>query len=382
MLTKTLFKFSTLALALSCASVGVANEYNPDISLVLDGRYTSNNAALGAPEKGLGLGHTELTIEAPVDDKFFGRLTGVLESHGNHTELMLEEAFFETTQLDYGLKVKAGRFLANVGYLNSRHTHEDDFTTRPAAYRAMLGSHYFDDGLQISALMPTDFYWSLSAEAFNGKQLAGSSHDKSIGVSTLATKLGGDIDASNSWQLGAAYLHNRLTELSAEGDDHNHGNDEHGHDHSDHDHSGHSHSAAYTGKHLYIADAVWKWAPNGNSKNEQLTLSAEYLLADELNQHADDDIQQGWYVASAYKFDPSWKIAARIGQVDLAEAHGDHFHYQKMDEADLALTWSTSHFSQLRVMYSHQESEDFDGADNAITFQFLMILGAHGAHAF
>ncbi len=356
-------------------SFASANEFNPNIGLVLDGSYKGEDTALPGSEKGFSLGHTELTLDAPVDDLFYGRLTAVLEDHDGSTEVGLEEAFLETTAMPYGLQMRAGRFLSNIGYLNGRHTHEDSFSERPAVYRALLGSHYYDDGLQITALMPTDFYWQLSAEGFNGRQLSGQSHDKSLGVYTLGTKLGGDIGDSHSWQVGGSYLRNRLTEVSGSEDDHD------DHDHSDH--SGHSHNAQYTGKDLYIADAVWKWAPSGNAKSQQLTVSGEFLYADKPNQYASsEDFQRGWYMAASYRFQPQWTVSGRIGQVELSEAHGDHFHGQEMKESNIALSWNRSHFSLIRAMFTQQDSDDFDQAGDTLTLQYQMILGAHGAHQF
>ncbi|MDP0881061.1 hypothetical protein Q6276_29995, partial [Klebsiella variicola] len=73
-----------------------------------------------------------------------------------------------------------------------------------------------------------------------------------VGTWALSTTLGGDISDSQSWQAGVSYLRNRML---------GHAEEEHHHDHHDHeeDHSGHSHGAEYAGKHLYMADLVWKW---------------------------------------------------------------------------------------------------------------------------
>jgi hypothetical protein len=59
------------------------NEFNLAISLILDGRYTDYDEAFqlpgfqlggegGLPEKGFGLGESELAISANVDDLFYG----------------------------------------------------------------------------------------------------------------------------------------------------------------------------------------------------------------------------------------------------------------------------------------------------------------------
>lgn len=366
---------STLVLVTLPFTAVQANELNPDVSVILDGYYKQNNTALSHREEGFGLGHTELSLSSPIDDLFEGRLTGVLEDHEGETELELEEAFLQTTGMPYNLSIRGGRFLSQVGYLNSRHLHEDDFVERPAAYRALLGSHYFDDGLRLNLLMPTPFYWQIGAEAFDGGRM--SEGDEDIGVYTVNTRFGGDISRSQSWQAGLSYLNNRQI--------HGEHEEEHGHEdehEEEHDH-GHAHGPAYTGENLYIADLVWKWAPEGNNRQQQLTLSGEYLYADDLNEYAtSDDVHKGWYASAVYQFAPQWSAGVRYGEAELKEAHGDHFHDQELEETDVMLAWSHSHFSTVRLQYTHQEAHGFEDADNTVMLQYVMSFGAHGAHGF
>lgn len=47
----------------------------------------------------------------------------------------MEEAFIQTTALPHGLRVKAGRCLSNIGYLNDQHAHTRDFVDVPLAYQ-------------------------------------------------------------------------------------------------------------------------------------------------------------------------------------------------------------------------------------------------------
>ncbi|MEQ9545636.1 MAG: hypothetical protein RIK85_06495 [Marinobacter sp.] len=369
------FNASTLVLVTLPFTSLQANELNPDVSVILDGYYKQSNTALSHREEGFGLGHTELSLSAPIDDLFEGRLTAVLEDHGGQTELELEEAFLQTTGMPYNLSIRGGRFLSQVGYLNSRHLHEDDFVERPAAYRALLGSHYFDDGLRLNLLLPTPFYWQIGAEAFDGGRL--SEGDEDIGVYTVNTRFGGDISRSQSWQAGLSYLNNRQI--------HGEHEEEHGHEdeHEEEHGHGHGHGPAYTGENLYIADLVWKWAPDGNNRQQQLTLSGEYLYVDDLNEHAtSDDVHEGWYATAVYQFAPQWSAGVRYGEVDLKEAHGDHFHDQDLKEMDVMLAWSHSHFSTVRLQYTHQDADGFEEADNTVTLQYVMSFGAHGAHGF
>jgi len=356
----------------------LANELNPDVSVTLDGYYKQNHTALSHRSEGFGLGHTELSLSSPIDDRFSGRLTAVFEEHHGESEVLIEEAFLQTNGLPAGLGIRAGRFLSQVGYLNGRHLHEDDFVERPAAYRALLGSHYYDTGVRVNALLPTPFFWQIGAEALSGDSLSEGEED--IGVYTLNTRVGGDLSLSQSWQAGVSYLRNR--QVSAEsGEDHEHEH-EHDHEHGAEGH-GHSHGASYTGENLYIADLVWKWSPNGNTREQQITLSGEYLYADDLNEFAtEDDFHEGWYVSGVYQFTPQWSAGVRYGEVDLRQPHGDHFHSQSLEEADAMLSWSHSHFSTVRLQYTYQNGHGFSKADDTVMLQYVMSLGAHGAHGY
>ncbi|GAA4871426.1 hypothetical protein [Ferrimonas pelagia] len=371
-----------------------ANLTNPEISLVLDGHYQSGERALGEREEGFALGHTELAISAAVDDKFYGKLTTVLESHEGEIEVGLEEAFIQTLAMPWALSVRAGRFLSEIGYLNNQHLHSDAFVERPAAYRAFLGGHYFDDGIRLNWIAPTDTYWELGTEVFGGDplQAEGLDHAETVGVYHLYSKWGGDIGLAHSWQAGISWLRNE----NGQGGVH----EEHAEDLlDDHDHD-HSHGAEFTGRDLFNVSAVYKWAPGGNYKYNHLTISAEYFYLDSpfageehdhdhhaLAEEAGADYFDGWYVSGVYQISPSWSAGLRYGQMSagLMEAHGDHSHYHPADikETEAMLAWHPSHFSTVRLQYSHQDVHGLDHADDhQFTLQYVMTLGAHDAHQF
>ncbi len=371
---------------------------NPEIGVVLDGFYQDGQRAFSHREEGFGLGHTELSLNASVDDKFRGVLTVMLDSHAGKTEIELEEAFIETLSLPAGMKVKAGRFLSSFGYLNGKHLHEDAFTERPGVYRALLGGHYFDDGLQASVLLPTDFYLELTTEAFSGKKMdAGFDNPEKVGVISGNIKTGNDIGDSNSWMFGLSVLRNGNGHMQFKGHDHSH---DHGHDHGAHEHDAshshdHSHGPAFTGRMTYGADFTWKWAPQGNYKYQNVRFTAEYLQQRELFDERFSDLTgardelQGYYAAAVYQFSPNWSVSARASQFDTFAAHdvhghGDHAHGsftdEKLTELDFALAYHSSHFGMIRGQYSQQ---DYLGKkDDIFTVQYVMTFGAHGAHAF
>ncbi|GLP97276.1 hypothetical protein [Paraferrimonas sedimenticola] len=413
---------SVLASGAAFAENPVANKTpkgnltNPNVSVVLDAYYQDGVRALGEHSEGFNLGHNELAISAAIDDKFYGKFTTVLETHDGSTELNIEEAFIQTLAMPAGFSIRGGRFLSDIGYLNPLHKHTDSFAERPIAYRAFLGNHYYDDGARLNWVAPTETYWVLGAEGFSGRPLTPetdhdheheeehSSSKSKVPVFTAYTKIGGDIGESSSWRIGLNYLYNKNGARMLE--EHHDEEMELDGEHDEHDHS---HSAAYTGENMAVIDAVFKWAPGGNYKYNHLTLSGEYFQINDIvkkgheeehheeeeheehgdehhDEHGDNSKKnhKGWYASAVYQFTPSWSAGLRYGQVDAYEIHGDHLDKQQLKETDIALNWHPSHFSVVRFQYTHQKGTNFEGFNNdkVFTLQYVMTLGAHGAHQF
>ncbi len=354
-----------------------------ELGLILDGAVASDALALGARERGLAPGHNELTLGGRIDDRFAGRLTAVMHRHEGETELELEEAYIETTALPAGLQLRGGRFLAAVGYLNELHLHSDDFVERPLLHRAFLGGHWFDDGVRLSWVAPTRLYWRTTLEAFTGASLLPDAPRRGIaGAWTLGTQVGGDVGIEHSWQAGLSYLRNRLDTASlADGHGHGHAGDPDDHDADGHDHA---HGSRYAGRHMLVANAVWKWAPDGNNRARQLRVSAEYARVQGLNAFAGDrDLHEAWYLSMVYRFAPQWEAGVRLDELRVREPHGNHFHSGHLQEASVSLAWKPTHFSTLRLQWTSQRDRGgFDGAGDALFLQYVMSLGAHGAHPF
>ena len=106
---KTKIRALTLTILLAGVPTLHANDSDVDIGVVLDGSYQSEARQWGIRDKGFALGHSELMLSSHIDQNFKGQLITVMGSHGGSTEFEIEEAVIETTNLPYGLKVKAGR---------------------------------------------------------------------------------------------------------------------------------------------------------------------------------------------------------------------------------------------------------------------------------
>jgi len=385
---------------------GSENSFNPALSVILDGRYAAfdndpsdyelpgfplgGEAGLG--EEGIGLGHTELTASANVDDKFYGQMTVALHEHEGATEVELEEAFIETLGLGGGLTLRAGRFFSAIGYVNEQHEHAWDFADAPLIYRGLFGNHLRDDGMRLSYVAPTDTYIQLGAEALRGSRFPGGGEQDGIGLWTAFAHIGGDIDIEQSWQLG-------LSHWEADVDGRSTGGHGHSHDHGDeHDEAPiFTFSGDSTGNAL---DLVYKWAPKGNFTDRNLKLQFEYFDRQEegsLSHVHDGDLhvaefdgdQRGWYVQGIYQFQPQWRTGLRYDRLDsdnrasnetMLEHPGLDDEGHTPERYSAMLEWLPSEFSRVRLQYNRDKS--YAERDDQFFLQYTHSLGSHGAHQY
>ena len=382
---------ATSSTALAQAQVS-GNAFNPAVSLILNGHYASYSqdpksyrlpgfllGDAGLPAEGLSVDETELAVSANVDDKYYGSMSLSIEtSDAGDTSVALEEAYFETTALGKGLKVKAGKFLSDIGYLNPIHSHAWDFFDAPLAYTAMLNGALGDTGVQLSWVVPTDLLVQIGGEWLRGDSFpaANGADSHGTGAATLFVHVGGDVGTTSSWRAGVSYLAadaNDRESLFPNG------------------------SVAFTGtSDVAIADFVWKWAKNGNPRDRYYVVQAEYL-----RQKEDGDVavgttaptvngvysgtHSGFYVQGVYQFWPRWRAGLRYDRLDASNSVSlsvaapfvaDH----KPSRVTVMADFSNSEFSRMRLQLARDESRP--EADDQIVFQYLMSLGAHGAHRF
>jgi hypothetical protein len=346
---------------------------------VLDAAATSRALALGQRDQGLGLGHSDVSARGPLGSVFEAQGTVAVHSHEGKLEAELEELWLQTRTLPWGLQLRAGRFASQIGYLNEQHPHADDFVERPLLYRAFLGGHWFDDGLRLNWTAPTDPYLRLGLEVFRGRQLVSESvSSPSVGAVVLSGKTGGDIGRAHGWQFGVGYLYNRREAMVEEEEDEG-GAHEHGHDHS------HAHGAAFSGRGMWLLDFAWKWAPDGNNRVRQLKLVAEYARVDEPNRYARSrDFHQSATLGLVWRFRQDWEVGARTDWLQVRVPHGDHFHDGRLREHALMVAWKPTHSQALRLQVTAQR--DAEGiehpASRSVQLQYVLSIGAHGAHAF
>lgn len=376
-----------------------ANAFNPSIALTLGGTYArlSQDPAQyrlqgfipggeesGPGKRGLNLGESELTLSASVDPMFAGQLTFALAPDNSAS---VEEAFFRTQALPNGMSLRGGRFLSEVGYLNSQHAHAWDFVDAPLAYQAMFGGQYRTDGVQFKWLAPTERFFQAGLELGSGSSFPGTERNRnSHGALALFAHVGDDIGASASWRAGLSYLKTRSAERA----------------YDDFDAGGAAVTNAFSGdSNIWLLDGVYKWAPDGNATHRHFKLQGEYFRRKEsgtlsFNTHTPDlasaanyaSAQSGWYLQGVYQFRPNWRAGLRYDKLNsgtptidpAAGATGLLAPYNP-SRTSAMVDFSPSEFSRLRLQVARDRSRP-DATDNQIFLQYIMSLGAHAAHAF
>lgn len=414
------------------AQVGAGSAFNPQISLILDGVYYRDNKqgagpalleqidginhshdheghAHGALERGFNLRETELVFSATVSPHFDAWTMLTVSQHG---DVALEEAYFDTRSLPYGLKIRGGKFLSGIGYLNAQHPHQWDFVDQNLAYRTLLGDHGLSDtGLRFSWLPKTgNWYTQLGVELLQGMEqtfatsgeatptaradgapLAGTAAGEFSApkagprLTTLFAKFGPDLGDNHALQLGAwwarASQHQEV------------------HDHTEEDPASFVHALEGQGK-AWGLDAVYKYdagryGGQGNFKfvGEYLRLNKDLKLAfhelGALVGQKRDFTQDGVVLQGTYSFLPHWQAGVRYDATGLSKNEvlgptGRLREYNKSDRWTFALTRQIDHFSLLRLQASRANLwvEGAKEPVNQIFLQYQHSLGAHGAHSF
>ena len=393
---------------------GKASGFNPEVSLILQGRYKSmkdvaergitgfvpagghdheDGGIKGISKRGFSVEHTELMLSANVDPYWRGQAILAIADG----EVEVEEAWVQSLAIGHGVGLKAGRYLSGIGYLNEQHPHAWDFADAPLMYSALFGEHgsYAQDGVQLKWLAPTSMMLEFGAEVGRGANFPGTDRNgNGIGASAIFAHIGDDVGVAHSWRAGLSYQRTRARGREAEVHD---ANDVHG-------------EAFFSGESkTWLADFVWKWAPDGNPKYRNFKFQGEYF-----NRRESGDIgcesdeagaacsgardlyrsrQSGWYAQAVYQFTPNWRAGVRydrlnsgstkIGANALAEIGNENAMFKdfRPSRASLMVDYGWSEFSRVRLQYARDRS--MAGiTDNQVTVQYIMSLGAHGAHKF
>jgi hypothetical protein len=341
---------------------GNAKLLNPDISLIGDFIGTAGHNTV-APGRSLEMHESEVGIQAIIDP--YARADAFI-SFGE-TGVNVEEAYVTFTSLPGGLLLKVGKKRADFGKVNTIHNHALPFIDRPLVTNNLVGGEdgIDDAGFFLSRFLPAPKNWFLegAAEVLRGDSSdvfqAGRREDVSVVGHLRAYR---DLTESTNLDLGVSYAR--------------------GHNNAG---VGTTFNPANFLTNLYSADATLRWKPLRRA------IYHSFLLRTELFWSARDQVSLanafqtqhafGFYSSTEYRANRRWTIGGRFdrsGRATNASLTDTGF--------SGILTYWPSEFSQIRGQYRYGHLWDtpndrFTNA-NEFLFQFLFVMGAHGAHPF
>lgn len=381
------------------ANTGGEGAFNPAISLILNGTYgqlkrdpsiPATGFAMSANpvhQQGFNLGESELGIAANIDPQYRGVATMALSPAGG---VSVENAFVQSSVLGNGLNLKFGRFFSGLGYLNEQHAHAWDFVDQPLVYASLWNNQLGEDGIQLKWLAPTDTFIELGGELSRGRGFPGTDRPNrnGAGASVLFAHIGDDIGIEHSWRIGAS-LHQtkRINALSSAVPD------------LPGTVGGVSNRFSGTSQTAGL-DFIWKYSPNGNFAERYLKTQGEYFWRKEdgsltYNTAAANITdrfsvaQSGWYLQSIYQFEQHWRTGMRydrltpgIASVGALNATNVISNYAfNPTRTTWMLDYSPSEFSRMRLQIARDNTRQ-GLPENQLFLQYIMSLGAHGAHQY
>ncbi len=388
--------------AVAAAAPTSASAFNPEVSLILQGQYVNSkdipNRSISGfwpnqldNQRGFSINETELVIGGGIDPYWRGQAILAVQDD----EVGVEEAWFQSLAIGHGVGLKGGRYRSGIGYLNEQHPHQWDFANAPLMYLAMFGpeASFREDGVQLKWLAPTPMFLEFGAEAGRGASYPGTDSNKNgVGAWAFHAHLGDDLGVANSWRAGFSYLRTAADNREAELYDIN----------------GVPAQATFNGNtDTWLADFVWKWSPDGNPKYQNFKFQSEYfwrrdkgdlscaglgtacdpLAAGDAVSGNYNTRQRGWYAQGVFQFTPEWRAGLRYDQLDSgvqdlgSNAGNLVVEDYRPKRATAMVDYSWSEFSRLRLQFA-QDKSMLGITDNQWILQYVMSLGAHGAHRF
>lgn len=335
---------------------------NPDISLIGDFIGTAGTNTV-SPSRSLELHESEVGLQAIIDP--YARADAFL-SFGE-TGVNVEEGYITFTSLPAGLLLKVGKMRAEFGKVNTIHNHALPFIDRPLATNNLVGGEdgIDDAGISLSRFLPAPKDWFVqgTGQVFRGDSADVFTANRRQDVSVVGhIRVYRDLGESTNLDLGVSYSR--------------------------------GHNSAGIGTtfnpenfltNLYGADATLRWKPLRRAIYHSFILRNEFFWSarDQLSplnvfqtQHA-----FGLYSNAEYRLNRRWTLGGRFDRSGRAtNAHLTDTGFSGI------LTYWPSEFSQIRGQYRYGHLWDipndrFTNA-NELLFQFLFVMGAHGAHPF
>jgi hypothetical protein len=339
-------------------------------------------------QRGFNARNIELAFDGAVDPYFEGFANIVFKlDNDNQTNVEVEEAFLQTTNLPFNLQLKAGQFFAAFGRINPTHPHTWDFADAPLVHGRLLGPDGLRGvGAQMSWTLPVPWYSQLIFAVQNGRGSTGFSFrnpgDNGVFYDRMTTdrEMRGlqDFVWIPRWENSLDLTPTQVVLAGVSGA------------------FGSNETGANTRTQIYGADFLYKWkSANAEGGFPFVKWQTEAMYRrfeagrgmDQTFPVAETFHDWGMYSQVLWGFKKGWVAGVRGDYLHMTDSEfTDDMDRQTRSRISANLTWYPTEFSKIRLQYNHDFFEQnffLPGYDvDSVFLQFEFILGAHGAHKF
>src|SRR5713101_4499130 len=323
---------------------------NPDISAIGDvlGSVGKNKVR---PVPLFELHEMEVGLQAIIDPYARG---DVFISFGE-TGVSVEEAYMTFTSLPGGFVARAGKMRAAFGQVNTIHNHALPTIERPLVTENLVGGEdgIDDTGISVTRILPAPkgLFLEGTGQVFRGDSADVSTsplftssrrRDASVVGHLRAFR---DLTDSTNLDLGFSYArgHNDLGDPFI--------------------------------TQLFGIDTTYRWRPLRRAIYNSFLFRNEFVWSHR-EQVANLQRAFGLYSFAEYRLNRRWTVAGRFDRSGRSR-------FSSLTDTGFStiLTYWPSEFAQIRGQYRYTRYAQ-QGDANELRFQFLYVLGAHGAHPF
>lgn len=325
---------------------GGGRVFNPDISVITNFlAVTGKNAFNTAPT--FSLNEAEVAFQSVVDP--YAKADIYLSATPEGVDV--EEAAITFTTLPGKFLVKVGKLRANIGKVNTLHTHALPYADRPLVSQNLVGGEdgMADSGVSVSRLLATSaLFLEATGEVFAARTtlFTGDTRSRLAYVGRLRAYK--DLSESSNLDAGGSFAFGP-TDIGPE-----------------------------SNRTLYAADVTFRYRPLRRAIYRRFNLRSEMVWSRSDGARPSDAVATafGIYGLAELQYARRWYVGARVDRSGRADAG------TRVDTGVSAfLTYWPSEFSQLRGQFRRTSyAERVTG--NEFLVQLNFSIGAHGAHVF
>jgi hypothetical protein len=355
------------------------NLLNPAISAVFQA-IGNTSLRRESDASGFDLSEAELAFQSAVDP--FTKVDLFLAFPAGETP-EIEEGFITTLALPGPLQLKGGRFKSAFGKWNTLHAHQFFTVEKPNVLENFFGEESLtSDGLSLSVLIPNPWDLYLDALTEVGTALEGIGFNGQRRNLTylehLAAFFNPTVNSTVEVGLTAAFGKTGASDSLIQAID-------------DADLTGTLAPRDELDSRVRGIDLTWKWKPLQRNvyrsflwQTEVLTSRRDVEVLSGLALEPAVVSSLGGYSYLEAQFTKRWRFGARFDLSDFPDAEGD-----RERALSAVVRFQPSEFQEIRFQVKRTARNDgaalrFDGdeEDTRLFFEWIPVIGAHGAHKY